>query len=144
MKISECDGVVLCGGQGKRLRSVVRDVPKVMAKVNGRPFLDFILDHLKTQNISRVILCTGYKADVIEEHYRDRDYGVPIESSKENEPLGTGGALMNARGSIYSDPFLVFNGDSFLPVDLQPFLDFHVRTEAEASMTVLLSVRVTE
>ncbi|OGX34770.1 MAG: hypothetical protein A3C36_01180 [Omnitrophica WOR_2 bacterium RIFCSPHIGHO2_02_FULL_52_10] len=136
MSVSECDGVILCGGQGKRLQGVVQDVPKVMAEVDGRPFLDFILDHLKDQGITRVIMCTGYKADVIETHYRGRDCGVNMTFSRESSPLGTGGALKNARGLIYSDPFFVFNGDSFLAADLQRFLNFHVKKKAEASMIV--------
>ena len=136
MNVSECDAVILCGGQGKRLRGVIQDVPKAMAEIDGRPFLDFIFDHLKAQGITRVVLCTGYKADVIEAHYRGRERGMTVEFSKENVPLGTGGALKNARGLIFSDPFFVFNGDSFLAADLQRLLNFHIKKKAEASMIV--------
>ena len=136
MNASECDGVILCGGQGARLRGVVQDVPKVMAEIDGRPFLDFIMEHLRTEGLARVILCMGYKADVIEAHYRGRECGMTIEFSRENTPLGTGGALKNARGLIFSDPFFVLNGDSFLAADLQRLLNFHIKKKAEASMVV--------
>ena len=100
MKISECDCIILCGGLGKRLQGVVSDVPKVMAQVDGRPFLDLIVEYLKSQHVERIILCTGYKADLIEEYYREHDFGVTIDFSTENEPLGTGGAVRNAREII--------------------------------------------
>jgi len=136
MNVSECDCIILCGGFGKRLQSIVEDVPKVMAQVDGHPFLDFIIKLLKSQNIERVVLCTGYKADVVENYCRQQDFGLIIEFSKEEKPLGTGGALKNAREVILSDPFFVFNGDSFLPADLQAFLDFHARKKAIASMII--------
>lgn len=136
MRISDCDGVILCGGLGKRLQSVVSDVPKVMAPVDGRPFLDFIIEYLKAQSLARIVLCTGYKADVVENHYSDRDFGLTIDFSMENEPLGTGGALKNARKMISSNPFFVLNGDSFLSADFQAFLDFHIEKNSAASLLV--------
>ena len=136
MKINECDCVILCGGLGKRLRDVVNDVPKVMAQVNGRPFLDLLVEYLKSQHIERIILCTGYKADMVEEYYRANDFGITIDFSMENEPLGTGGALKNAREIVLSDPFFVLNGDSFLSADLQAFFNFHKDKKCLASMLV--------
>ncbi|MCK5014392.1 MAG: nucleotidyltransferase family protein [Candidatus Omnitrophica bacterium] len=134
--MKDCDCVILCGGLGARLQSVVKDVPKVMAEVNGAPFLDLIVGHLKGQGIERVVLCTGYKANFVENYYRDHDFGITIDFSRENEPLGTGGALRNAREIISSDPFFVLNGDSFISVDLQAFLDFHREKKALASVLV--------
>jgi len=136
MNVSECDCVILCGGLGKRLQSIVHDVPKVMAQVDGRPFLDLIIEFLKSQNIKRIVLCTGHKADLIENYYREQDFGLMIDFSTEHEPLGTGGALKNAHEVILSDPFFVLNGDSFLSVDLQAFLDFHMEKKSIASMLV--------
>lgn len=136
MKIVDCDCVILCGGLGTRLRNVIGEVPKVMAQVGGRPFLDLIIEYLKSQNITRVVLCTGYKADFIENYYRDHDFGLTIDFSREEEPLGTGGALKNARDIISSNPFFVFNGDSFLPVDLEAFLGFHKEKSAVASVLI--------
>ncbi len=136
MKMVDCDCVILCGGLGTRLRDVIGEVPKVMAQVGGRPFLDLIIEYLKDQGAERIILCTGYKAEVVEEYYRGHDFGLTIDFSKEDEPLGTGGAIKNAREIILSDSFFVFNGDSFLPVDLRAFLDFHKKNEALASILV--------
>ena len=136
MTVNECDGVILCGGLGKRLQGIVHDVPKVMAQVDGHPVLEFIIEFLKSQNIERVVLCTGHKADMVEQYYRRQDCGVTIDFSTEHEPLGTGGALKNAREVILSDPFFVLNGDSLLSVALQDFLDFHRGKKSLASMLV--------
>jgi len=136
MRTNDCDCVILCGGLGKRLQSVVHDVPKVMAQVDGQPFLDFVIEYLRTQKIVRIILCTGYKTNLIEEYYRAHNFGLTIDFSKENEPLGTGGAVKNARDIIVSDVFFVLNGDSFLSADLQTFLDFHKEKGSLASMLV--------
>lgn len=134
--LSKTDAVILCGGQGKRLQPVVSSTSKVMADVGGRPFLDILVGHLKKQGIRRVILCTGYKADQVEGYYRENPQGLAFEFSRESDPAGTGGALKNARYFIESDPFLVFNGDSFCAVDLNAFLDFHQSKLARASVVV--------
>ena len=136
MKISECDCIILCGGLGKRLQGVVNDVPKVMAQIDGRPFLDFIVEYLKSQGIKRIVLCAGYKADLVEKYYREHDFGVIINFSTENEPLGTGGAVKNACAIISSNPFFVLNGDSFCSADFQAFFDFHNNKKSLASLLV--------
>ena len=132
----DCDCVILCGGLGKRLRGVVDDVPKVMAQVDGRPFLDFIIEYVQSQNIERIVLCTGYKADFVEDYYRDHNFDLTIDFSREQQPLGTGGALKNAREIIFSDSFFVFNGDSLASIDLSAFLKFHIKKKSLASMFV--------
>lgn len=134
--INKLDAVILCGGLGKRLRSVVADAPKVLVKVNDRPFLDILIGHLKRQGISHIVFCTGYKADQIERYYRDNAQGLSFEFSREDRPLGTGGALKNARHFIRSNPFFVFNGDSFCGIDLNAFLDFHKSKLARASIAI--------
>jgi len=139
--LSKTDAVILCGGQGKRLQSIVSATSKVMADVSGRPFLDIVIAHLKKQGIRRVILCTGYKADQIEDYYRKNSQGLTFEFSRESDPLGTGGALKNAWYFIESEPFLVFNGDSFCAVDLGALLDFHQSKFARASVVVSSSRR---
>ncbi len=134
MKMVDCDCIILCGGLGMRLRNVIGETPKVMAQVNGRPFLDLIIEHIKSQDIARIVLCTGYKADLIEDYYREHDFGMVIDFSREDEPLGTGGAVKNAQEVILSDPFFVLNGDSFLPTDFRGLLDFHNSKEALVSI----------
>ncbi len=114
------DAVILVGGQGTRLASVVKDVPKPMASVMGRPFVDVIVDRLQAQGIKRIIMATGHKADVIHDHYKDKQGIVCI---REDSPLGTGGAILNAIQQVpdLTDPFYVLNGDSFYPFDLKAF-----------------------
>lgn len=123
------DVVILCGGLGTRLRSVT-DQQKVMADFQGRPFLDLLIEHVKKQGFDRFILLTGYKAKELESIYTENDLGAEIIFSREDEPLGTGGALKNARDKIRSEHFFVLNGDSFCSVDLQAVLEFHQAKES--------------
>jgi len=105
---------VLCGGLGTRLRSVLRDRPKSMAPVGGVPFLQLLLEDLKAQGIGQVILGTGYMADQIEAFFcRGEEFGLRVCYSREDEPLGTGGALKLAE-PLLSDPVVVVNGDSYV------------------------------
>src|SRR3989338_337764 len=134
--LSKTDAVILCDGQGKRLRPVVSVTSKVMADISGRPFLDIVIAHLKKQGVRRVILCTGHKADQVEDYYRKNPQGLNFEFSRESDPLGTGGALKNDWYFIESEPLLVFNGDSFCAVDLNAFLDFHQSKLARASVVI--------
>ena len=134
--MNDIDVVILCGGRGKRLREVVDDRPKVMAEIGGRPFLDILIDYAAAYGLKRFILCTGYKASYIADYYPGRrDHTFVI--SKEDVPLGTAGAIKNAERFIQTDPFLVLNGDSFCPMDLEGFLYFHESKSALASLAVL-------
>lgn len=134
--LSDVDAVILCGGLGKRLRSVSGETPKVMMEIDGVPLLGRIVNSLKEQGIKNVILCAGYKADVIEQYFKENDCGVMIKFSKEAEPLGTGGALKNAKSIFGSDIFLTLNGDSYCNVDLRAFCEFHLANNAAASVVV--------
>ncbi len=134
--LKNINAVILCGGLGKRLRSVVGESQKIMAQVDGQPFLDILLTYLKIQGIKRVVLCTGYKADSVEHYYRENTQGLTIEFSREEEPLGTGGALKNAQNLIKSDSFFLLNGDSFCAADLNAFFDFHQIKKSMATVAV--------
>lgn len=133
----EIDVVILTGGQGTRLRQVVSDRPKTMAKINQRPFLDILIDHVSSYGFKRFILCTGYMADVIKNYYTAQNVPQEILFSNENKPLGTGGAVKNAEDIIQSSPCLVMNGDSFCSVNLLQFFDFHFKKGALLSMVVV-------
>jgi NDP-sugar pyrophosphorylase family protein len=122
--LSEIDVLVLCGGFGKRLQPVIYDVPKVMAEINQRPFLDMIVGHLETQGFEHIILATGYKKDSIRFHFESQKRKAFVEYSEETKPLGTGGAIHNARFLLRSDTFIVVNGDSFCPLSYKPFIVF--------------------
>ena len=128
------DFLILCGGLGTRLRTVTGDVPKVMAEVQGAPFLDFLLKYLIRQGARRVILCAGYKAEAIAAHYKAKFSQIEILFSVENEPLGTGGALKNAASFVKSRQVFALNGDCFTPVDYARFLAFHQQKNSRATL----------
>lgn len=130
------DVVILCGGLGRRLRSVVCNRPKPMALINERPFLDILIDFIAGFGFRRFILCIGYFGDVIKQYYQNRKSSFEIVFSEEKKPLGTGGALKNAGSLIQSSSFLLVNGDSFCQVDLRKFLGFHIDKNALVSMVL--------
>src|SRR5881296_2545913 len=107
------DAIILCGGRGTRLATVVSSVPKPLALVSGRPFLDYILDHLAASGlVRRAVLAIGHMAERIVEHYGQCRPPLPVSFVHETEPLGTGGALVIALPATASDPVLGLNGDS--------------------------------
>lgn len=132
----EIDVVILAGGRGKRLREVVRDRPKPMVEINGQPFLDILINYAQTFGFGRFILCVGHMSGFIMDYYRRKETAGQISFSVENELLGTGGAVKNAEKLIGTNPFMVMNGDSFCPVNLSEFIDFHERKRAIVSMVV--------
>ena len=134
--IDNADVVILCGGLGKRLRPKIGEAQKVMAEVNQRPFLDLMLDRIQEQGFRRVILCTGFQAQEVENYYQKNPRPLTFVFSREKEPLGTGGAVQYARPLIKSNPFLVLNGDCFCPIDFHAFLRFHRAKKALASVAV--------
>lgn len=105
---------VLVGGKGTRLRSAVSDRPKPMAEVNGRPFLEHLLDYWISQGVEEFILCVGYMADFIIAHFQDAYRGAKLKYSFDDGDLGTGGALSKAMASFPQQAsFLIVNGDTF-------------------------------
>ena len=134
--LSKIDVVVLAGGLGKRLRSETGNTPKVLANVNGVPFLDILFKNLSDQGLKKIILCTGYQSQEIESYYKKNTLGLTIEFSKEEVPLGTGGAIKKARSFVRSDKFFALNGDCFCTVSFKDFLKFHAEKNAFASMVL--------
>ena len=125
--IGDTDAVLLVGGMGTRLQPVVSSVPKPMACVGDRPFLELLVRHLSRQGIRRLVMCTCHLADQIESEFDDgRRFDVEIKYSQEPYPLGTAGAIKFAGRMLSNDgDFLVLNGDSFLEIDFSQFLRFH-------------------
>ncbi|HPA13350.1 MAG TPA: nucleotidyltransferase family protein [Bacteroidales bacterium] len=121
------EAVILAGGFGTRLSSVLQGIPKPMAPVNGRPFLDYQMAYLAFHSIKRVILSVGYLHDQIISHYGNRFGNIDIVYSIEHEPLGTGGAIKKALLESKENPVLVLNGDTFFELDLREFHDFYRR-----------------
>ena len=105
--------VILSGGKGTRLQSVVQDVPKPMADISGEPFLSLLLTRMIAQGVKKFVLSVGYKRDVIINYYRENPIaGVDIQFAEEVEPLGTGGGIKHAASVLDSSNYLVLNGDS--------------------------------
>ena len=128
--------IILAGGQGQRLRSVVRDVPKPLAPVAGRPFLAYLLDLLERNGVTDVIIAVGYLSEHIEREFGARWGSLALRYSVETEPLGTGGALRKALGMVERYPVVAMNGDTYVAVDLQAMLAEHVRAGSRLTVAV--------
>lgn len=128
---------ILAGGLGSRLRPILRDGPKVLAPVAGKPFLTQLFNQLGAAGIRKVVLCTGYLAEQIKSALGEQYGSLRIHYSQETQPLGTAGSLRLALPLLDSDPVLVMNGDSYCSVDLTSFLEWHTQKKAVGS--VLLS-----
>ncbi len=118
--------IILAGGMGTRLRGVIEDVPKPMAPVGGKPFLEYLLLQLKRWEITDVLLSVGYKKEAIKSFFGNGDsLGINIRYSEEDQPLGTGGALKKALSLIDDPCFIVMNGDSFFNIHFPDLVEFH-------------------
>lgn len=115
------EAIILAGGFGTRLRSLVSDVPKPLAPVSGRPFLAWVLDALAVQGVRRVILATGYRGDCVTETFGQSWRGMELLYSQEHAPLGTGGAIALAFSQVQGDACIVLNGDTWLAIDHTEF-----------------------
>ena len=132
------DALILAGGLGTRLRSVVTDRAKSVALVDGRPFLSYVLAHLaQSGRIDRVVLCVGHRAQTVRECFGQHFEGMTVEYSEEDAPLGTGGALRKAiAASKPSRPFLAMNGDTVLKLRIDTFADFHQAQRADLTLAL--------
>lgn len=122
------EAIILAGGLGTRLRSVVSDKPKALAPINGRPFLKLLLEQLSNKGFSRVILATGYLGGQILSVIGRNFAGMSIEYSQEDEPLGTGGALAKAMAKCSQNCVFAINGDTWLDLDFHGAFSFWRQT----------------
>jgi D-glycero-alpha-D-manno-heptose 1-phosphate guanylyltransferase len=122
--------IILAGGMGTRLRSAVPDLPKPMAPIAGRPFIEYQLDYWIGQGVDRFVISVGYKKEVIIDHLGSIYRSTPLTYAIEDEPLGTGGGMLLAAQGL-SEPFLVLNGDTSFAVDLEKLLEFHNQQSSE-------------
>lgn len=113
--------LILCGGSGTRLSSLISDVPKPMAPINDIPFLSILLNYLVKQGVTEVVLLTGYMSNIIENYYGNKFKNITINYSVEDEPLGTGGSVLNALKLINQSEFILINGDTFFEINLSDF-----------------------
>lgn len=127
--------LILVGGLGTRLRAVVREVPKPMAPIAGKPFLEYLVRWLRLSGVTRLVLCVGHRAEIIQQYFQDgHDLGLNITYMVEDRPLGTWGAIRQA-GETLDEPFcFVLNGDSWLDVELSGLVNFHAARGAVATI----------
>jgi len=132
----DMEAIILAGGFGTRLRRVVSDVPKPMALVNEKPFLQYILDYLKKQGVCRVVLAVGYMHEKIKNFFGDQYAGMELIYSIEKAPLFTGGAIKQALMQCKNDEVFVINGDTFFDVDLTAMQHFHERNGSDLTLAI--------
>ncbi|MFI5171611.1 MAG: nucleotidyltransferase family protein [Chitinophagales bacterium] len=130
------EAIVLAGGFGTRLQKVISEIPKPMAPVAGKPFLQYILSDLDKQGIDHVILAVGHLKEIIINYFGNNYKGMKITYSTEDEPLGTGGAILQACNYATEEIVYIVNGDSFFNVDLAALFDFHTRQNALLSIAI--------
>jgi D-glycero-alpha-D-manno-heptose 1-phosphate guanylyltransferase len=132
------DAIILAGGLGTRLRSVVSDIPKCMAPINESPFLFYLIKHIeKFPLIDRVILSLGYKSEVVVAWIDKKgSFSLKFDYSIEDNPLGTGGAIKKALNYIDSEDVLVLNGDTFFGLDILAFYKRHREKQASISLAL--------
>jgi len=124
--------IILAGGLGTRLRIVVPELPKPMAPIGGRPFLEYQLDYWIAQGVSRFVLSVGYRHEVIVDYFGNSYKGVELDYVIEQIPLGTGGGLLLAAEKVSNDaPFLLLNGDTYFAVDLKALIEFSQANNAD-------------
>ncbi len=111
--------IILAGGRGKRLKPVTDYVPKPLVPIKNIPIIEWQIKYLKKFGIKEVIICTGYKADMIESYLNVKKLGIKIKFSIEKSPLGTGGAIKKAGKMIKEKSFFVINGDTITNIDLR-------------------------
>lgn len=130
------EAIVLAGGLGTRLRSVVSELPKAMAPVNGRPFLEYQLLYLKHYGVRHVVLSVGYMHYIIEEHFGAQWNGLEISYAIEEEPLGTGGGIALACNKLHGQEVLALNGDTIFQVDLTVLKEKHIQYQSAFTMAL--------
>ena len=136
-ELADKTAVILAGGLGTRLRSVVSDRPKVLAEVCGKPFMHYLLEQLRREGTRRVVICTGYMADLVQQTLGSSFEGMQLDYSTETKLLGTGGALRLALDKIDTEQVVVLNGDSYCDARLDAFALWHAARGSRA--TLLLS-----
>ncbi|MFY0254950.1 nucleotidyltransferase family protein [Chitinophaga sp. 30R24] len=130
----EC--IVLAGGLGTRLRSVVADKPKCMAPVGDRPFLYYLLQYLHQQGITHAVLSLGYLAEQVIDWCNNTALPLRVSFSVEAEPLGTGGGILHALHTLEGNDLFIVNGDTYFEVDLPALQQFHITHQAALSLAL--------
>jgi D-glycero-alpha-D-manno-heptose 1-phosphate guanylyltransferase len=130
------EAIILAGGLGTRLRSVVSDLPKCMAPVAGKPFLDHVIEYLLKQGVERIIFSVGYRSEFIINHITAQYPHLDTVFSIEDEPLGTGGAIKLACTRVKERNVLVLNGDTLFSADISKLAGFHESKDADCTLAL--------
>ena len=130
------DAIVLAGGLGKRLKNITSNIPKPMALVNKKPFLDYIFKYLQINGVEKVILSVHYKSDIIKMHYGYNYDELIIMYSEDKALLGTGGAIKEALLKSTKNNVFVINGDTYFNVDLKYLLKEHIKMHNDITISL--------
>jgi D-glycero-alpha-D-manno-heptose 1-phosphate guanylyltransferase len=134
------EAIILAGGSGSRLKEVIADIPKSMAPINGRPFLEYQLDLLDRWGIRRVILSVGYMKEVIEKHFGGKYRELELVYAEEEEPLGTGGAILNSLQYAKGYSVFIMNGDTYFDVNMHRLDDFRRIKECDLCLAMRFEI----
>ena len=132
------EAILLAGGLGTRLKSIVKDVPKPMAPIdnNKTPFLAVIMEKLKQNDFNHVVISIGYMGNIIKDYFGKSYLGIDIDYCLEDTPLLTGGAIKKARELCREQDFFVINGDTFLDIDYKMMYQYHLKTANELTIAI--------
>jgi D-glycero-alpha-D-manno-heptose 1-phosphate guanylyltransferase len=128
--------IILAGGLGTRLRSVVSELPKCMAPVAGKPFLHYVIAHLQQEGINSFIFSVGYKSESIISFIKDNYSNIDFQFSIEEEPLGTGGAIKLALEKTSEKNVLVCNGDTLFKINVEQLNNFHLQHNSDCTLSL--------
>ena len=132
------EAIILAGGLGTRLRSVIPDLPKPLAPIEGKPFLEYLLNYWEAQGIKHFILSVGYKHNTIQEYFGTKYKSADVSYAVEPEPLGTGGGLLLSVQKLKSNqPFISLNGDTFFAVNRRSLLKYHLEYKADMTLSLV-------
>lgn len=134
--MNNTEAIILAGGLGTRLRTAIPDLPKCMAPVNGRPFIAYVIDLFMQQGVSRFILSLGYKSGTIIDFVNARYPTLSVQYSIEEEPLGTGGAILLASKKATAKDMIACNGDTLFKIDFAKLLGFHSMSGAHCTLSL--------
>ncbi|MDI6717473.1 MAG: nucleotidyltransferase family protein [Patescibacteria group bacterium] len=135
---NDIDVVILCGGQGTRIKPVIGNKPKVLADINGKPFLEILINQLVLNDFKKIILSVGYLKEQIKDYIQNvfNNNQVEISFSEEETMLGTGGAVKKVKDLIKNHHFLVVNGDTYFPIDFNRFFANYLSNKALVSAVI--------
>ena len=134
--MKEKELIILAGGLGTRLRSEVPDLPKCMAPVNGRPFIDYVMEYFLSQKIEKFIFALGYKSEVLQNYLSEKHGHLSLKFSLEEEPLGTGGAIKRACSKASGENVFITNGDTLFKVNTFESERIHLEKQSDCTLAL--------